>query len=658
MSRLAVRRRKFRRYFSLAIVSFAILITVISVGMIFARGDQANDVAENKSDATKGSIEDEAAKLMERMTLEDKIRQMIIVEMRSWSDSESGEATNFTTLEIPTSEDGAMSDDVALDSEISSEQATSIYDSTNNVNDVDTPYVFFSTFHYGGIIMFDENIETIEQITALNSDLQKVNAETGGVPLFISVDQEGGYVNRLPGTLMPGNMAIAATNNPDYAALSGQIIGEELRKMGFNLDFAPDADINTNPDNPIIGIRSYGDDPEKVGEYATAFSRGLAEANVAGSAKHFPGHGDTVEDSHVELPVVNRSLEDLMTRELIPFRKLIETDVDMIMTAHIVLPEIEKDDTFTLSDGTEMPLPATLSNDVITKLLREQMGYTGVVVTDSLQMAAIQDNFTPRLTLKYAINAGVDMLLAPYNINSVNAVRAEERLVADVAAMVNMGEIPIERIDESVKRILTLKLKRGLMERDYIHQDRDAESAEALRQVRSANNLATESDMAEDAVTVHHGADLLPLDQNLHIYAMPCSEYQDEIIRYTFSNTNMKVDILDRGKADSLAAASVPSVLVITTCNTGRVNMLEEALNHSLIAVAHDKGIRSVVISTGLPYDVDDYPDADVVLAVYNPGLGFPGGPYPENIPAGLRVLFGVATSRHAGQGVLPVKLK
>lgn len=623
------KRSRFRRNFFPKLVATIIIIAIVSVTIFhvhYASLDTNESESASITEVQYDKTDQKVAEIVANMTIEDKVRQMFIIEMRGWmnEDTDTLGLVNFTNLTDTTP-------DISPDK-------------------IDSPYEFFSTYHYGGIIMFDENIDNIEQITTLNSNLQRVNAETGGLPLFIAVDQEGGFINRLPGTLFPGNMAIAATGNPDNASSAGWIIGDELSLTGFNVDFAPDADVNTNPDNPVIGVRSFGDDPMKVADYAVAFAEGLERNKVASCAKHFPGHGDTTTDSHYDLPVIERSLSELETTELIPFQSLIEHGVDMVMTAHILLPEIE-------ADG----LPATLSDDVITGLLRGKLNYDGVVITDGIQMAAIQDNFTPREVAKLAINAGVDILLAPYNIVNHDAVRAQERLVADIVAMVDSGEIPVARIDESVWRILRLKIEKGLLDKDYTSPDLTRQLLEVKLRVRAASHLAAESDIAEEAVTIYSGQDLLPLDQNQRILVVPATREQGELITHTFAGTKLNVKVMDQSSFINRILSEISldaDLLVIMSCDMSGDNAVETDKNHTLITMAHDKGIPSAVISTGLPYDVVDYPDADIVLAVYNPATGFTGGPYTENIPAAFRVLFGAAASPMAGQGSFPVQLE
>lgn len=624
------KRSRFRRRFFPKFVTVVILVTIISAFVIHARSASldANVSNADTNEPKSAEIDQKVAEIMTNMTVEDKIRQMFIIEMRGWMTKSATNEIKGETLELV--------------------NFTELTDTTpdDTPGEIDSPHDFFSTYHYGGIIMFDENIDSVEQITTLNSNLQKLNAETGGLPLFIAVDQEGGLVNRLPGTLFPGNMAIAATGDIKSASTAGWNIGDELSLTGFNVDFAPDADVNTNPDNPVIGVRSFGDDPGKVADYAVAFAEGLENANVASCAKHFPGHGDTATDSHFDLPVIDRSLAELETAELVPFRSLIEHGVDMIMTAHILLPEIESD-----------KLPATLSDDVITGLLRNKLNYDGVVITDGIQMAAVQDNFTPREVAKLAINAGVDILLAPYNITSQDAVRAQERLVADIAAMVNAGEIPATRIDESVRRILKLKIEKGLLDNNYLNPNLDYELLEVKLRVRAASHLAAESDIAEDAVTIYRGSDLLPLNRNSRILVAPASIRQGELIKHIFAETDVQINLIDPDTNTAQSENLDADLLIITSCDMDGNNSAEVEKNNALIALAQRKGIPSIVISTGLPYDVVDYPDADVVLAVYNPAIGFAGGPYTENIPAAFRVLFGVATSPKAGQGSFPVQV-
>lgn len=295
-------------------------------------------------------------------------------------------------------------------------------------------------YKVGGIILFSRNIKGPEQLIALTRSLQKPAAK----PLLISTDQEGGLVNRIQGlTHFPSNMVLGAGGDANLARLQGQAMGRELRACGINMNLAPVLDVNNNQANPVIGVRSYGEDPELVARLGCAVIAGLQEEGVAACGKHFPGHGDTEIDSHLSLPVIEHGRERLERIEFFPFRRAIAAGLESIMTAHIFFPAIaEKED-----------LPATLSRNVLTRLLREEMGFTGLIITDCMEMKAIADNFGTTRGAVQAIAAGADMVLISHDYKlQVAAIRG-------VIEAAREGIINEERINSAVGRILSLKKK-------------------------------------------------------------------------------------------------------------------------------------------------------------------------------------------------------
>lgn len=332
----------------------------------------------------------------------------------------------------------------------------------------------------GGLILFDSNTSDTAQTTRLISDLQTNNAQVESmsvhVPYFVSIDQEGGSIVRLAGgTRMTGSMAIAATDHRavSNAHTTGRIIGEELAALGFNVDFAPSLDVNSNPANPIIGTRSFSDNPDTVAELGIAFVNGLSEQGIVAVLKHFPGHGDTAEDSHTGAVLIEKTLEDLERIELAPFRAAIDAGAEMIMTAHITLPFVEEETV--LGDGqTTGHLPATMSERIISGLLRDEMGFDGVVVTDALEMDAIcETGLVPGApysaeyganVAERAINAGVDLLLIPVDLTDYDSAAYLDDYLGILARKVMDGTVDEARIDDSAIRILALKAKHGILE--------------------------------------------------------------------------------------------------------------------------------------------------------------------------------------------------
>ena len=312
---------------------------------------------------------------------------------------------------------------------------------------VPTPAQVIARYRPGGIIYFAWAGNTVDpqQIGRLSNGLQAAAAAAGLPPLIIGADQETGRVARMgrPATQFPGAMALAATHTPDLVRQAYAITGRELRAVGINTDFAPVADVNVNQANPVIGIRSFSSEPDVVAEYVAAATAGLQlDAGVSAAAKHFPGHGDTATDSHHGLPVITHSLVDWEYLDAPPFRAAIRAGIDMIMTGHLALPDCDP-------SGD----PATLSGPILTGLLRDDLGFEGVIITDSLRMDAVRTSYGDREIVLRALEAGVDILLEPAEPDTA---------IAAITDAVRSGRLAEDRIDASVRRILSLKQRRGL----------------------------------------------------------------------------------------------------------------------------------------------------------------------------------------------------
>jgi len=301
-------------------------------------------------------------------------------------------------------------------------------------------------YHIGGVIYFSRNIENLEQTSILSKNLQELALNNGaGIPLFISVDQEGGKVRRIKDlTYFPANIEIGATGDKELSRKAAAVTAKELKELGINVNLAPVLDVNNNPSNPVIGSRSFGADPELVAEMGVAYIEGLQGQGVVATAKHFPGHGDTAVDSHFELPVINHDRERLDQIELYPFKKAIEAGVDSIMVAHIYFSDIEP----------VAGMPATLSKAVLNNLLREELNFEGVIITDDLEMGAITNFFGTAAAAVKTIEAGSDIVLISHSYDK------QKKAIKAVIAAVKNGIISEKRIEESLKRIIKLKGKR------------------------------------------------------------------------------------------------------------------------------------------------------------------------------------------------------
>lgn len=296
----------------------------------------------------------------------------------------------------------------------------------------------------GGIILFSENIKDNQQVKNLINQFQ----ETADIPLFMAVDQEGGRVSRLTGgamdfPLIPSARELGRTQNLDQVLETGQLLGKALKGLGFNMNMAPVADVDSNPQNPVIGDRSFGSDPELVANMAMAMARGMALEGVIPVLKHFPGHGDTDLDSHLEAVALNHSLDRLEEVEFLPFRRGVTLNMPVIMTGHIQILALDPE------------LPATLSSVLVTDLLRGAWGYQGVVISDALEMGAISQRWSSGEAAVKALQAGVDLLLMPKDILEAHGA---------IVDAVNAGSLSQEKLDAAVTRILMLKKQYGLFD--------------------------------------------------------------------------------------------------------------------------------------------------------------------------------------------------
>ncbi len=400
-------------------ISYKIMVCLLTIVLLLTFGGCANkNIKENSSltltesqeipseETLPEEIESEevpneavtptpAEKLLSEMSLEDKVAQLFIVDPELLE--ENGKTTSY---------------------------------SGNSLK-----------YNVGGVILFAKNIETREQCSGLIKSLQNASK----LPLFVSVDEEGGTVARLGnnpdmGTTKFPNMADIKTQDEAYNV--GKVIGSEMKELGFNLDFAPVADVNSNPHNPIIGVRSFGSDPQHVATQVAAAVNGFHSSGMLCTLKHFPGHGDTKTDSHLGYTQEDKTLEQLYQTEFVPFKAGISAGADFVMVGHISVPEVTGND-----------LPATLSPKMI-GILRNELNFDGLIITDALKMGAISDRFTSGEAAVMSLQAGTDVLLRPEDLDG--AIRG-------VVDAVKNGTLTEERINQSVLRILEKKIEIGII---------------------------------------------------------------------------------------------------------------------------------------------------------------------------------------------------
>lgn len=566
-------------------------------------------------------------RLLDDMTTEEKIAQMITVDMRSWNNED------FTEM---------------------NDEAEEI----------------IKKYAPGGVILFAENLKNTKQIVKLTSALQDAALKSENkIPLIIGTDQEGGEIVRLnTGTSLPGNMALGANGNKDDSFKAGDILGSELLALGINTDYAPSLDVNNNPLNPVIGLRSFSADPDIVGALGVQVIKGLQNNNVISAAKHFPGHGDTQTDSHAGLPSVDKSKEELDKTELAPFKKAVENGVDMIMTAHIQFPKVEASSVISQLDGSEIKLPATLSKKFVTDILRGEMGFNGVVTTDAMNMEAIASSFGLSQAAILAINAGVDMLLMPVSLTCSDDADSLAALINDIKSAVDSGEIKEDTINNAVKRILKLKNDRGILNYKASDLETKIKNAEAI--VGSKEHREIEDSISTNAVTlVKNEKDTLPFKPEEGERAVFVTPYSNEIPGIKYALTKLmasgKLPQIEystvyynggSGKDDILNKISQADYVVIFTEMNESGDILPDSINtyipRAVLNYTEENSIKNVIVSIGKPYDIANYTDADAIVAAYGAkgmeeedadGTKLPVYAYGPNIPAAVEVIFGEA---------------
>lgn len=550
------------------------------------KGNQG-EILVNKE---KGPRYDLIGNAIKQMTMEEKVGQMLMPDFRTWK------GQNVT--------------------EMNAEIAQLVKD-----------------YHLGGVILFRENTVTTEQ-TARLVDAYQDAAEKYG--LLVSIDQEGGIVTRLQmGTDFPGNMALGATRSEELAEKVGSAIGEELNALGINMNFGPVLDVNNNPNNPVIGVRSFSENPELVGKLGNAYIKGLHQSGTAATAKHFPGHGDTAVDTHLGIAEVPHDLKRLKEVELYPFQQAMDAGIDAIMTAHVTFPKIDDTKAISQLDGTEIAVPATLSHKVLTGLMRDDMGFKGVIVTDAMNMKAVADHFGSVDAAIRAVKAGADIVLMPVGLEAV---------ANGLYNAVNSGDISIERIEQSVERILTLKLNRSIVKSE-VEKSIEDKIANAAQVVGSPQHKAVEKEAAEKSITLVKNNNVLPLKaeatDKIVVVGSSASTLGDEVKTH-HENVSVMTATSPLSEADLTAAKEAKYIILGTSTSggsptSGLVNLANQLVQQTDVPVIA-VGIRN-------PYDIKAYPSVDAYLTQYGTRLA--------SYKATVNTIFGVNQST----GKLPVTI-
>ncbi len=465
------------------------------------------------------------------------------------------------------------------------------------------------TYRPAGVTLFRSlNIEHPAQVQRLTAQLQEAARAAGLPPLLIAVDQEGGQLMTIGGgtTQLSGNMALGATGDPALARRAGEVLGRELLAMGVNINYAPCADVNINPRNPVIGIRSFGEDPGQGGEMAAAMTEGIQSCGVAATAKHFPGHGDTAGDSHHGLPRLLHTAERLQQVELPPFQAAIKADTKLVMTAHVALPAI---------DGEDAP-PATLSRALLRGLLRGQLGYEGVIITDAMDMHAIAQGDALGESAVQAAAAGADLLLLTSN-------PADQRCVFDsLMRAAEHGSLPAGELAASVERVARLKrwisLAPARSKIDVVGCASHQVVADEIAR-RSVTVIRDEAGLlplrlrpeARVAAVVPKPADLTPADTSSYVAPTLASAIRE------YHAATDELLVLDSpseaGIRDTLERLRGYDLIIL-----GTVNAFAQASQATLASEVFKLKVPTVVVALRLPYDLVTFPQAPTFVCTYS----------------------------------------
>ncbi|MEU4391323.1 glycoside hydrolase family 3 protein [Kribbella sp. NPDC023855] len=516
------------------------------------------------------ATEQQAAMALHRMTLEEKIGQMFVL-FGYGPDAHKPDARNTTLYGVA------------------------------------TPAEVIAKYKPGGWIYFSArgNVENPTQLATYSNQLQQAALSTGRrIPLTIATDQEQGVVVRIgpPATQFGGNMAHGATRDTADARTAAGITGRELKAMGIRQDYAPVADVNVNALNPVIGVRSFSSDPQLVADMTVAQVKGYQrDAGIMATAKHFPGHGDTRDDSHTALPTINHTLQEWNTIDAPPFKAAIKAGIDSIMTAHIVVPSLDP-------SGD----PATLSKPILTGVLRNQLGFKGLIITDALEMAAVRSKYGDAEVAVRAIEAGADQLLLP------PAPDVQFKAVVDA---VKSGRISERQVNESVMRILLLKLKNGVLFHPYV------DPAQVATTVGTPASLATAQTIVDKSITlVKNNNQTLPLAATPRkVLVTGWGVATTASLGASLTKRGATTTVAQTGAAptdaaiaDAVAKAQLNDVTVVLTQKAWDTTVTDKlGKQQKLVKDLLATGKTVIVVAVRDPYDIAYFDQAPTYLATY-----------------------------------------
>jgi beta-N-acetylhexosaminidase len=505
---------------------------------------------------------------------------------------------------------------------------------------VDTPAEVVQKYHLGGVIYFDwtNNVDKgPTQVARLSNGLQRAAVGSGShLPLMISADQEYGLVTRIrePATQLPGAMALGAARGPELARQAAGLGGKELKAIGITQNFAPVADVNVNPANPVIGVRSFGSDPQLVSTLAAAQINGYQkDAGISSAAKHFPGHGDTKDDSHTGLSYVHHSKEQWEKLDAPPFRAAVRSGIDVIMTGHLIVPAVDPTET-----------PGTLSKPILTGLLREELGYDGVVITDALNMAGVRKQYPDDRIPVLALNAGADILLMPKDLG------VAQKAVLDA---VRGGEVSKARFEQALLRTVKQKIKNGVLFRPFVQVnavDRKVGTPEHLKQAQAITDRSTT--LVKNEASAPGGA--LPFRQTpgSMLVVGTGSTAGPAGLAASAGKRGTRTTVQNAGSAPNqaavdaaVAAAGSNDVTVVLSNRSTKPEVDPNRRQAALVKALLATGKRVVVVAERDPYDISVFPEAPTFLATFSS--------QPVAMESLARVLYG----ERGPSGKLPVSV-
>jgi len=567
------------------------------------------------------------------LSVKQKIAQLLMLDFRYWGLDEKGDKKEFTQI-------------------------------NPEVADI------FKNYGLGSIILFRENTKNANQTLNLTQDLQQAS----DIPLLIGIDQEGGIVTRLQdGTDMPGNMALGAGDDTQTTQQVAECIAKELNAVGINLNFAPCVDVNSNQLNPVIGLRSFSSDANLVSKHANAYIRGLEKNNIIANIKHFPGHGNTSIDTHLDLATVNYSKDEIEDIDLKPYADIIKNGVDTIMSAHVTIPALDSSKIIT-KNGDKITVPTTFSKEILTNILRKQLGFDGVLISDALEMKAISDRFTPEQMIINSILAGIDIPAMAINMHSQNDVKTLDLLLNNLKLEYNSNTTFKNRIEESLARVLKLKNKYNLISK--LENLSDKEIHKQIKNIGTQESQEIEKQASAKAITLLKNDGTLPFEiekkNKQRISILDASEsrmfsslkelqkIKDEIkssIILHYHKIGYSTEIDDVLKQIILSS----DLTIIQTYNLQK----DDSLPENITQFANKNNKQLVVLATRNPYDIARIPSCKNYLAIYG-ATDFDQTNYQQtvfdvNLKTAMRTIF-ISQKHHnlfnAPTGKLPIDIK